>query len=115
MIGKSCLVNSTENNNDKGDGNNLRKSFEYFNLDYLLSDSSNELLLINNQQQQQQENNNQEENNKIMINNRPNDLELKLLNKSEVERLNILKEILSSEKKYLNDLQEIIEVFLVYT
>ena len=50
-----------------------------------------------------------------MINNRPNDLELKLLNKSEVERLNILKEILSSEKKYLNDLQEIIEVFLVYT
>jgi hypothetical protein len=38
------------------------------------------------------------------------DLDFLKLNKKDIERFNILKEILSSEKKYLNDLQEIVKV-----
>ncbi len=99
----SCLINSTENDDYK---DSIKKSLEYFELDYLLTNKSNELLLNDDDDN----NNKTEEKKEEKIKNV--DLMDSKSNKIEVERFYILKEILSSENKYLNDLQVIVKVLI---
>jgi len=100
----SCLINSTENDDYK---DSIKKSLEYFELDYLLTDSSTELLLNHDDGNNK---NKTEEKKEEKIKNV--DLMDSKSNKIEVERFYILKEILSSENKYLNDLQVIVKVLI---
>ena len=97
----SCQMNSTEND----DKNSIRQSLQYFELDYLLSNNSNELLLLSDNNINQNEEKKEE---KI----KNDDLMDLKSNKIENERFYILNEILSSENKYLNDLQVIVKVLI---
>lgn len=98
MIDQSCTINSTENDDYK---DSIKKSLEYFELDYLFNNNPNELLLNDDN------NNKTEKKKEEKIKNV--DLMDSKSNKIEVERFYILKEILSSENKYLNDLQVIVK------
>jgi hypothetical protein len=100
----SCLINSTENDDYK---DSIKKSLEYFELDYLFTDNSTELLLNHDDGNNK---NKTEEKKEEKIKNV--DLMDSKSNKIEVERFYILKEILSSENKYLNDLQVIVKVLI---
>ena len=81
--------NLKEFNNDS-----IRKSLQYFELDHLLNN--------NNDEKKEQE-----EKDHIMIDIDCFDVKL---NKIETEQMNVLKEILSTETKYLSFLQETVKV-----
>lgn len=94
LLSTKCLTSSNSNYDSINDNNNLKKSYSCFEL---------------NKTHQNNINNNNNNNCKLQT-------QLTVIadnydcDKKSIERLNILKEILSSEKKYLNDLREIVQV-----